>query len=73
MINYQKYVDEIINLVLENSYDNNNRIKEICIEVKRVNGLYILYEMLSNQIGNDFLGCLYEIECNYINFPITKT
>lgn len=65
MTNYQIYVDEILDLILGNDCDN-IRIKEISIEIQKnkgINGLLILSEMLSNQIGNDFIGSLYKIEC----------
>lgn len=64
MVNYQKYIDEILDLILENDI-NNIRIKEISKEINEqsgINGLLILYEILSNNIGRDYLGCLYEIE-----------
>lgn len=67
MINYQKYVDEIINLILVNNIDIDidNRVKEIYTEIKNIkgiNGLLILFDMLSNQIGNEYLGCLHDIQ-----------
>lgn len=65
MVNYQKYVDEMLDLVLENQFDFYDRIQKIHEKVKNIqgtNGLLILLDMLSNQIGNEHLGCLYDIQ-----------
>ena len=59
MINYQKYVDEILDLILINHIDLDYRIKVIHTKINNINGingLLILFDMLSNQIGNEYLG-----------------
>jgi hypothetical protein len=65
MFNYQKYVDEMLELVLVNHIDFDDKIQKIHKEVKNIQGTYgllILLDMLSNQIGNEHLGCLHDIQ-----------
>lgn len=71
VVNYQKYVDEILDIVYEAEYKcNYTKVREIGIKVNEKagsKGLFILSEMLCDQIGNDFIGCLREIECSWSN------
>jgi hypothetical protein len=66
MVNYQKYVDIISDIIFDNiEIDKNEKIVNIGKDVYKFDkdkSLHILSEMLFEQLGNEYLNDIYKIE-----------